>query len=757
MFFELLLSAILLFVVFRMGRGNRREIAALSRRLAELERELRETRAPAAPTTAPPTAATQGTSHARDGSALERLEQTIGGVWLQNLGAVLLLAGVFFLIVWGWTTGRFGPEVPVVAGVVVGAVLVWRGDRLRRSLPGLGHAFIGLGFGVAYVTLFLGYFTLRALPAPLAIAALIGVSALSLLAGLHYRVQTIAALGVIGAFLPQLLPDLLHLPGFALSAGALLGWIAAVGALVFSLTARAGWSALDLSTLLLAAFTWLATHPQGEWGWPITLGLAATFAALGVAPLPRLLRVAGRVRPVDLAVVAVAPLGFLAAAWPALLTAGSRPVAMLLLGMAALYAGAAAWVDARRPERDLWRPLTGAATIFLTVALERALGADSTPVAWTVEGAVLLALGLGPRSGWLRLCGGVVLAIGALWGFVVLVGSRPADGKPFSPVAIRTLVILAAVLISSQLLARRRDRLTRGERRVPEFLAGIGHLLLAVWLADQAGAVAHAIEGPAGIWQRVPSLVQPPADVRASGLAVALDACAWSLQAAFLAMSGVHTRRLALRGLAIALLGVSVIAALLALLGFDDPWSSDWLPILHPPGILLLLAGVVAACTAAWMGGRRESLDEFDRNAPEVWGFAAGIVLMAWTAREADHVVRAMLGLPGPRGRALGVIAAETYARRTALAPVFTSVGWLLQALATTTLGWVRRSAFLRWTGLALVGLTALKFVSVDLAAADPFWRFLSAIAAGVAMLLISWGYQRKKRAAVAARSGQAV
>ena len=56
----------------------------------------------------------------------------------------------------------------------------------------------------------------------------------------------------------------------------------------------------------------------------------------------------------------------------------------------------------------------------------------------------------------------------------------------------------------------------------------------------------------------------------------------------------------------------------------------------------------------------------------------------------------------------------------------------------------VARSAFLRWMGLALVGLTAFKFVFSDLAGADPFWRVsLTAIVAGAAMLA-SRGYQRE-------------
>jgi uncharacterized membrane protein len=85
--------------------------------------------------------------------------------------------------------------------------------------------------------------------------------------------------------------------------------------------------------------------------------------------------------------------------------------------------------------------------------------------------------------------------------------------------------------------------------------------------------------------------------------------------------------------------------------------------------------------------------------------------------------------------------------RLAALAPTLVSVGWLAQALVTLALGWWCRSAFLRWIGLLLVGITALKILLVDLAGADPFWRFRAAIAAGVAMLAVSYAYQRKRKA----------
>jgi hypothetical protein len=74
---------------------------------------------------------------------------------------------------------------------------------------------------------------------------------------------------------------------------------------------------------------------------------------------------------------------------------------------------------------------------------------------------------------------------------------------------------------------------------------------------------------------------------------------------------------------------------------------------------------------------------------------------------------------------------------------ILASVGWLAQAVIVFAAGWSRRSAFLRWMALALLGLTLLKFVLVDLAHADPFWRFLTALLAGAAMLALSFVYQR--------------
>jgi hypothetical protein len=311
---------------------------------------------------------------------------------------------------------------------------------------------------------------------------------------------------------------------------------------------------------------------------------------------------------------------------------------------------------------------------------------------------------------------------------------------------VRTLVIVVAVLLSAYLLARRRDQLTASEQHLPEFTVGVGHLMLAVWFTHQAWATARAFEGPGGAWQGMPSTARPPGSVRPDALALAISTFAWTAQAAWLAWTGANARRVALRIIAGLFLAAATLGSFLALVVLDDPWSSDWPPVLTAPGLLHLAALALVVAVAGRLVVRRDALADVDRRSPEVWALAASLAMLAWTGREADHVARALLGMSGPHAPGTEGGVHDSYRRRAALAPVFTSVGWLVQALVTTAIGWWRRSAFLRWMGLALVGLTALKFVLRDLADADPFWRFLTAIVAGAAMLAMSWVYQRRRR-----------
>ncbi|MGH7730908.1 MAG: DUF2339 domain-containing protein, partial [Candidatus Eiseniibacteriota bacterium] len=651
------------------------------------------------------------------------------------------------LILWGYTTGRFGPGVLVAAGVALGAALAWRGDRMARSLPLLGHALIGVGLGTVYLSLYLGHFTLGALPSSVAFVSLPLVSIGSVAVGLRYRVQTIATLGVLGAFVPQLLAAWVPLRGFSMSSPAMLGYLAVVDAVVFLLAARAGWSGLCLAALVMSAVTWTAQFARAPWGWDVQAGLSLLFVALGLSPLPRLVRNEGMVRGIDLAVIAVAPFCLIAASWP-LLAAASRNASAILLALLAIpYLVAALWADARRTERDLWRPLTGAVVVFLTAALERALGREHTPMAWCVEGTLLVWLGMRERGVWLRLCGYAVSALGALWTLGTVFWPWDWDRQlvpAFYPAGIRSLVAVLAVLAGGWLLGRGRRHLTVEERPMPEFWTGLGNFLLLTWTGREAFHLAIALEGEGGRWASKAAF--ETAGQRAGALAAALMGVAWLTQSLVLVTRGWSSGQGFPRacGYAAGILGA---LAMLAGQNMADGWSTDQLPILYPAGIVTLGGIGLIAAMAAILATDRTRLGANERRMPEVWTTAASLLMLSWIGAEAGHLARSIEGIPGyPRPHV--PVSREAMTRVRVLAASFTSAGWLLQALVLLALGWARGSAFLRWAGLGLAGITVLKFLVVDLQMVDVFWRFLTAILVGAALLGVSYAYQRRARGA---------
>jgi len=162
--------------------------------------------------------------HSRGEARLDhgRLEQQIGGIWMQNAGSVLLLLGAFFLIVWGYANKRIGPEILVLAGVALGIIVAWRGHVIGRTLTALGNALIGIGLGVVYITLYLGHFRMHVFHGAVAFSLLTLTSLISVGIGLRRREPIIATLGSLAAYLPQLLAAWIPLQGFRLALPALL-------------------------------------------------------------------------------------------------------------------------------------------------------------------------------------------------------------------------------------------------------------------------------------------------------------------------------------------------------------------------------------------------------------------------------------------------------------------------------------------------------------------------------------------------------
>jgi uncharacterized membrane protein len=702
----------------------------LSQRIRDLERRIdpRPAVAPASvssPAPVPrPVAAAAVPARVPAGPAWNS-EQVIGGTWLQNIGSVLVLLGVFFLFLWGYRTGRFGPGVLVAAGVAVGALLVWRGDRTIRSLPAFGHAVIGIGLGVAYLALYSGHFVLRVFGIAPAIALLAIAAVTSIAVGMRYRVQLISILGVIGAFIPWIAGFFTGAVPPVGNAGALLAYLVLVDAISFFLAARAGWSGLALTATVLTTITWVVTQGPTAWSLPVQLGLCALYLGLGLALVPRI--VAGRAtdRLVDQAAIAAAPWAFAVASAPFLSDAPRMTAMAILLGMAVVYAAAAWLVDERRPRRDLWSQFVIAASAFVAAALERGLGETLTPLAWSVEGATLVALGLAPRAGALRLAGylilgfGTVLALPAVGGF----SSLPV----LTPGSIRTALSIAALLVTARLLERHRDVLLEGEREsVPSLSLAAAHACLAGWLMVHASRLAWAF-----IAADTPGAAQLQGVV-----ASAFAALAWSIQGSALVLAGLRGRRGWTRAIGYGIVAFAGVAFFVgtSMLG----WAAGAPQGGHPA--LRMAAAALALAFVPWVVLVERAVRERPGLASGEIGVLKAVTLVALVGGLAWSV-----SVSGLLTRGI-----EDAAGRFTIGAALASAAWTAQAIVVFTLGWFRGSPYLRWLGIATLGLTILKFLLLDLARVDTFWRFLTAIAVGCVLLALSYVYQRARRSAAA-------
>lgn len=654
-----------------------------------------------------------------------RLEQQIGGIWMQNVGSVLLLLGAFFLIVWGYATGRIGPGVLVLAGVLLGVVVAWRGEIIARTLRALGNALIGVGLGTIYITLYVGHFQMQVLMQWAAFAALAVVSLVTVAIGLRRREPIIATLGLIGAFLPQFVAVWIPLQGFRLPLPTLLAYFAVVNGVVFALAATVGWSGLAIFSMSLTAVTW-AANAQAVWGLGTELGLTTLFAALGLAPVLRLARFPAAVRNIDLSVVALAPLLYLLCSIPYLIGAGRMHAAWLLGGLAMLYIGVAILVESQRKRRDLWRPLTGAATIFLTAALERGIDPEHLAMAWSAEGAVLIALGLGPgRDSWLRLLGYGVSFLSGCWltySMIAHWGAGAGGTGFFGVAALRDLFCICVLLIVAHLIGRRRDLLSKDEAGAPGVAAITSNLLLMMWIAREAWKLRGVLPGISGS--------------DAARVIWILTSAAWLIQAFTLIVLGRRPGAAVLRHTGYVVGGAGVLGLWVAY-AFEDAWRAERPPFLNTAALAVAIGIVVLLACAETLWRGRDRLGSSERRMPEIAAGVANGILLLWSAREATNLA-AVLD-PASGGAAAGGAA------RT-LGAIFTSAAWTLQAIALFAIGWIRSSAFLRWSGLVLFGLTVVKFMAVDLDRVDAFWRFVGAVGIGGALLVVSFLYQRRGR-----------
>jgi uncharacterized membrane protein len=349
---------------------------------------------------------------------------------LSKIAVVLLLIGVAWFLKWAFDNRWIGAGGRVAAGLLAGAgVILWSERFRRQQLAGFSYALKAVGSGVLYLSLWASFQLYHLVPAWVAFAAMVAVTAWNAVMAWSQDAQLLAGYALLGAYLT---PLLLHTGGD--HEVFLFGYLLAVAAALLLLLRLKPWGRLLLGALAATSALYIAWYVEffavlGVWTAKASRTAAFAlllWAAFAVAPLLAVETeggVASWLAPWGAGVFGALTMYFVLAdsgaqGWEWWGAAGFAAVYLALTGLLALQRlPAPAWgVDSQRGRWISTRADAAAAHLtlgvaFVTAAVTLKATGRGITAGWLVEAVALLLTGFWKRSAVVRWLG--LLLLGA--------------------------------------------------------------------------------------------------------------------------------------------------------------------------------------------------------------------------------------------------------------------------------------------------------------------------------------------------------
>jgi uncharacterized membrane protein len=191
------------------------ELAALSARVEVLERELAQLRSqpplrsqqPAPPPPSPTTQADASpglTKHLPEPTS--SLEDRIGSQLFSRIGIVALLIATTLFLKWAIDNHWIGPMGRILAGLIAATAVVLWSERFRRhGFTIFSYSLKAIGSGALYLSLWAAFQLYHLLPAPVALAAMVMVTAWNAFMAWSQNSELLAVYALAGAVATPLL------------------------------------------------------------------------------------------------------------------------------------------------------------------------------------------------------------------------------------------------------------------------------------------------------------------------------------------------------------------------------------------------------------------------------------------------------------------------------------------------------------------------------------------------------------------------
>jgi len=347
----------------------------------------------------------------------------------------------------------------------------------------------------------------------------------------------------------------------------------------------------------------------------------------------------------------------------------------------------------------------GIADVFLTLGIALAIDGPWITLAWAAQGLVLLSVAprvITPMAVW----GGLAALVLATARATVFDSSWHGGATPQLTPADVVHVAVVGCLVWGGIMARR-VRPDQLRFLTPEGLQAL------LWILAPLLAAALIWRETSGLW---PSALLAVLALVLGGLARVLRA-----------------PRAPTFAVALPLIGVALLARMF---GTDAALARDAATSLVNPALLVRIGGSMALILAGLWLARAEAEDGAGPVGRALSAGGALALLIALSLGWTDHqriALREAL-------RARASEAADAIRWRT---QVGLSALWALYA--GTALGWgfLRDAAAVRYAGLGLLGIVAVKVFVVDLAEVATVYRIVSFLVLGVVLLGVSVLYQK--------------
>ena len=418
--------------------------------------------APEAPPIAAPSFGFSAPATASDGLSLE---SKIGSHWFNRIGILAMLIGMAWFLKMAMDNHWIGPLGRVLIGLVAGAAFIVWSERFRsRGYVFFSYSLKAVGSGTLYLSLWAAFSLYHLMPAGLAFAAMILVTAFNGYMAWVQDAELLALYAIAGGIATPLL----------VSTGenheiTLFTYVLVLDLAVLILVALRPWS-----RLLFAAFAgsvmfyagWSSSFYNDDQFARTTFFLACFFLIFAFAPRLVLVDLEDGSRhsnwdilALEVLPVANAALGFIAFYnlfdWFKSDWAG----AWLAVGFAAFYLmllRLPAWGRLRESPALLSSLHLTAAVVFLTMAIPLKTQGRWLTVGWLAEGAALLWIAARLRQRLLRVLALLCLAMGFA---ALILDNPPASSTPFF------------------------------NERFGSYLVGIAVFAFAAWIANRATAM----------------------------------------------------------------------------------------------------------------------------------------------------------------------------------------------------------------------------------------------------------------------------